>query len=129
MGRRRPGPFFSSPVRALVVDRDPGAAEAVRECFLRAFGAENTSVDLVSSISDAGARIRTSPYDLLIVDYGCAMNEAAGELTGEESVPVVLLAGALHEEIGRRAIAAGMSNIIVKSSLEPERFFEAMIGG
>jgi len=126
---RHPGPFFSSPVRALVVDRDRDEAETVRECFLRAFGVENTAVDLVPSIRDAGERIRISPYDVLIVDYGCALSEAADGLPGAESVPVILLAGALHEEIGRRAIAAGMSNIIVKSSLDPERFFEAMIGG
>jgi len=124
-----PGPFFSSSVRALVVDQDRGEAETVRECFLRAFGAESTSVDLAPSIRDAGARIRISPYDVLIVDYACALSEAADGLPDADSVPVILLAGPLHEEIGRRAIAAGMSNIIVKSSLEPERFFEAMIGG
>jgi len=125
----QPGPFFSSSVRALVVDRDRGEAETVRACFLRAFGAESTSVDLSPSIRDAGARIKISPYDVLIVDYACALSEAADGLPDAESVPVILLAGALHEEIGRRAIAAGMSNVIVKSSLEPERFFEAMIGG
>jgi CheY-like chemotaxis protein len=125
----RPGPFFSSSVRALVVDRDPTEAENVRDCFLRAFGAEGTTVEIVASIREARAQIRDASYDVLIVDYACALSEAADGLPEVDGVPVILLAGSRHEEVGRRAIEAGMTNIIVKSALAPERFFEAMNGG
>ncbi len=128
----RPGPYFSSPVRALVIDDDPREMERIRRCFSEAFGANGTTIDHAASVGDAAARARESRYDVFIVDYACALDGGGAELLrilhADEGAPVILLAGLLHEEIGRRAVRAGLKNVIVKSSLEAERFVEAMLG-
>ncbi|MBI3457965.1 MAG: response regulator [Candidatus Rokubacteria bacterium] len=105
-----------TPIRVLYAEHDPADVELTRRAF-REHG-RHLHLDIAPRGHDVLQRLRTAPYDLLLLDYRLPdLNgiEVLQELRGERiRVPVVMVTGQGEEETAVEAFKLGAADYIIK---------------
>jgi len=80
------------------------------------------NVDIVNSGTDGLLRHQMEPYDLIIIDYllpGMSGVNITRKLTAEDpGLPIIMITAHGSEKIAAEAIAAGVSNYVIKGNPE-----------
>jgi DNA-binding NarL/FixJ family response regulator len=109
----------TGPIRALVVEDNPGDATLARYCLAESFGSR-VQTSCVGWLRDAVHRLEHQTFDVIILDL--VLPDAEG-LEGLRQiiavvpqVPVLILSGLEDEQIARQALDEGAQEFLVKGS-------------
>lgn len=108
-----------TPIRVLVLDDCPAdAALCLRELEKAGF---EVSADIVPTLLDVAACVRSGVYDILLADYKLSQGtgmDALPILKGEpDDVPLILVTGALGEEEAVECVRQGATDFVLKHHL------------
>jgi hypothetical protein len=110
-------------IRVLLVEDNPGDARLFTE-LLRDANANNLKVVHVERLSTALERLKTEPFDVMLLDL--SLPDAAGLDTLERAhsespkVPIVVLTGYDDQATAVRAVRAGAQDYLVKGRVDGE---------
>lgn len=118
----------SRPRRVLLIEDSPGDAGLVREYLSEAD--PPWVVDVTERLADAAEALTESDHDLVLYDSGLSESRgiepflAVREVVGE--VPILVLTGLADSALGRRAVAEGAQDYLVKADLSPALLSRSM---
>lgn len=108
-------------LRFLLIEDNPGDAELVREYL--AESRQDWELSVVERPAEAAEALDQADYELVLTDLGLPESQgidsffAVREIAGE--VPILVLTGLADAALGRRAVAEGAQDYLVKGDLSP----------
>ncbi|MEW6366732.1 MAG: response regulator [Acidobacteriota bacterium] len=117
------GLFPEEPQRALLVEDNPGDRDLIARTLTREF----PNIDLVVASSEAefAKALEKGDVDLVITDYRLGWTDGITVMYSFKAVwpecPVIMLAGAGHEETASAAMRVGLDDYVVKTATHPGR--------
>ncbi len=108
--------------RILLVEDNPGDARLIRET-LRDAGDEQFHVEHVERLADAGKRLASENFDLILLDLSLpdaqGLDTVVGLHRSARTVPIVVMTGNDDEALALEALRSGVQDYLVKGEATP----------
>jgi PAS domain S-box-containing protein len=108
-------------IKVLQVDDDEIDIRLAKRALAKSSGAAKFNVDAVGCLSEAIGHLKTSQYDVILLDLG--LPDSSGIETVQKvcqaspNIPIVVLTGLEDEETGLKAIKSGAADYLVKGPM------------
>jgi two-component system cell cycle response regulator len=119
----------ATPVRVVLVEADPRAAELIGE-MLRAIWGEELELAHTERLDDATRELIDRGASCVLLDVGTGEEARVGPVeqirTAAPNMPVIALSSYTDEDAGLRAITAGAQDFLIRSELTPASLARAI---